>query len=90
MAKSQYSADSASPPHSPSPSHDNKVGTFKIAYFPAPYPKDTLSMPTTFVLAGISYFGENVDLRRRIPEHNSVRRKAGHSGTDTTTPSSID
>ncbi|QOZ67295.1 hypothetical protein [Bradyrhizobium arachidis] len=90
MAKSQYSADSASPPQFPSPSHDNKVGTFKIAYFPAPYLKDTLSMPTPFVLAGISYVGENVDLRRRIPEHNSIRRKAGHSGTYTTTPSSID
>lgn len=89
MAKSQYSADSASLPQYPSTSSGNRMGTFKIAYFPARYLKDPFSAPTTFVLTGTNtYVGENVDLGRRIPEHASVRRKAGHSGTYT--PTSID
>jgi hypothetical protein len=89
MAKSQYSADSASPPQSLSPPNGNKVGAFKIVHFPAPFLKVPLSVPTTFVLTGINgYIGENTDLGRRHQEHGSVGRHACKS--DTPTPISID
>ncbi|MCS3765275.1 hypothetical protein [Bradyrhizobium centrosematis] len=91
MAKRQYSADSAPLPQSYLPPDGNKMGTFESLHLRAPFSKGTSSVPTTFVITGTNaYIGENVDLRRRIPEHYSVRRKTGHSGTYTPTPISID
>jgi hypothetical protein len=77
MAKSQYSADSASLPPPRLPSDGNKMGT-STPLIPASFLKNTLPVSTTFVLTDI---GENADLGRRLPEHGSVRRKTGQSGT---------
>jgi hypothetical protein len=91
MAKSQYSADSASLPQSPSSSNGNRVDIFKTAYIPGPFPKDTLSVSATFVVTRTNgYVGESADLRRRLPEHGAVRRTAGQSGTCNPTSISID
>lgn len=91
MAKSQYSADSAPLPQSPSPPNSNKVDVFKTAYFPAPFLKDVLLASKTYVLIGMNgYIGESANLRRRLREHGAVRRMDGQSGTCTPTPISID
>jgi hypothetical protein len=66
------------------------MGAVKTAYLAAPVRKDTLPVPTTFLVTGTNtYIGESADLGRRLPEHG-VRRTAGLSGTCTPTHTSID
>ena len=84
MAKTEYSADSAPLPQSPSAGD-------KTAYLPAPFPKDTLSLTTTFVVTGTTgYIGESADLGRRLSKHGAVHRTAGQSGTCPPIHTSID
>jgi hypothetical protein len=89
MAKSQYSADSASLPQPPLPSDGNRMGTFKTAGLPTSFLKDALPVPTTFVVTDMSaYIGKSADLGCRLSEHRSVRRNVGKN--DTPAPTSID
>jgi len=87
MAKRHYSADSSALPPPPS-SPDLTVTAIPFKAF------DTLAsfrkkVPMFILATGVSaYIGESGDLKRRLPEHVSVCRKTGQSGTSS--PTSID
>jgi hypothetical protein len=90
MAKSQYNADSASPPPlslRPGLPGNRKEDPVKFVSFPAAPVNDTLHVPATDVLAGGAnmYVGESAHPGRRLPAHDARDAKPSLSGPSTTT-----
>jgi hypothetical protein len=85
MAKSQYNADSASPPPlslRPGLPGSRIEDPVKLVSFPASPVNDALPVPATYVLAGGAnmYVGESAHPGCRLPAHGALDAKPSPSG----------
>lgn len=88
MANSQYSADSAPPPQSLSPSSRNKKGAVTLFNVPASSFTDILPAPKSYVLTGMTAYIGVSQAMHRMTDRVSVHRMSEQSGAPT--PNSID
>lgn len=83
MAKSQYSADSASLPQSLSPSSRNKKGVVTLFNIPAPSFTGILPAPKSYVLTGMNAYVGVSQAMHRLTDRVSVHRMSEQSGAPT-------